>query len=247
MSTFLQLCQTLRAESDIPGDGTPADVANQVGDLADVVRWIQQAHLDIQNSNGGLWRWLHRTFTLTTVIGDGVYAFGDCVDITGPATAANPPAGPIDRFNRWDLEKYRGPDCPKITLASVGQAGDRELIWLPFDQFRRQFYFGAQANNAPTYVSVDEQDNIVLGPVPDAVYTVTGRYFRGPQVMVANGEIPEMPPQFHDLIWVRALEKYAYKNVSTEMLARVRAEDRRLFTQLMSRQLPQITIGLPAA
>lgn len=238
MSTFLEICQTLRAEADIPGDGTPSDTANQVGDLADCVRWVQQSHRDIQIANGGLWRWLHRDFTIQTVASTRSYAYTAAVD-TLTAVA-------ISRFNRWDLRLPR-PDCPRIYLTSGGVAGERELVFLPYADYRRLFLFGPQNNQPPVYISIDDQDNIVLGPVPDAVYTVSGRYFRGPQVLATNSEVPEMPGQYHDLIWIRALEKYAYKNVSQESLSRFGADDRRLYRGLMSAQLPSINIGVPLA
>lgn len=237
-STFLELCQTLRAEADISGEDTPTTVIDQVGDLGDCVRWIRQSWNDIQISSGGNWRWLHRDFTFQTVDTVGSYAYGD-VDDRVLATA-------IDRFRKWDIFKP-GPDAPRIYLTSGGVGGERELVYLPHDDFRRLFRFGQQNDNPPTYITVDDQDNLLLGPVPDGVYTVNGRYWRGSQVLVDDDDVPEMPGDYHDLVWTRALTKYAYKNVAPESLAHAADEDKRLYRMLMNNQLPSIGRGGPAA
>jgi hypothetical protein len=66
---------------------------------------------------------------------------------------------------------------------------------------------GLEEAGRPIEWSVDTQGRIVFWPTPDAAYTVRGVYRRAPQRLVADGDVPEMPEEFHDLIWLGALGK----------------------------------------
>ena len=63
--TFLELCQRVRQESGISGDG-PVSVLNQKSILEKVVQWVKQADLDIQRlQNDWLFMWRMGSVPLT--------------------------------------------------------------------------------------------------------------------------------------------------------------------------------------
>lgn len=207
--TFLELVQRLRQEAGLPGTG-PSTVTGQVGRLKELVDWTAQAYVDIQQDRQGQWKWLRRPFTFDTTASDGIYAFGDVTD-TLAGTA-------ITRFSKWRIKDRLIP--PKIYLQSAGVGTQRWLHYMGYEPHQLLYSIGTQNNGAPAYITIDPQDNIVLGPVPNDVYTITGEYLRGPQTLAADGEEPEMPEQFHMAIVFRALIEYGYDQVAEEKLLR---------------------------
>ena len=72
---FITLCQTVRRESGITGEG-PASVANQVGILARVVEWVRKANTEIQLERDD-WSFLWATVDTSLQAGVKTYIKGD--------------------------------------------------------------------------------------------------------------------------------------------------------------------------
>lgn len=209
---YLQLAQRLRQELDLSGTG-PEAVTGQTGQLQNVVTWTDAAWQAIQNMHGGRWRWLRGTFTLATVADDDTYAYGDATDdSTGSA---------IMRFNAWRLSDRLNP--PKIYLASAGVGTQKWLRYIGWDRFNAIYKIGSPASGYPSHITVDPNDNLVLGPKPNGIYTVQGEFWRGPQTLSANADEPECPSQFHLAIVWYALKYYGYQQASPEALAQADA------------------------
>lgn len=227
MSTYLQLCVKLRQHATDSGTG-PSAVTGQSGEHARYVTWISDEWTEIQQEKAD-WRWMRKQFTLNATVGNGAYAYSDCADTV--TTAA------IARFSCWHKNTV------KSYLTTAGVGGERRLIWLPWEEFERIYRFGTQTNGPPFHVSEDPTQKLVLGPKPDATYTVTGAYQIGPQTLTANDDVPEMPARFHNLIVYGALIRYGFHRVAPEALQFAQAEGSRLHGALLRDQLPQITRG----
>lgn len=231
--TFLQLCQRLRQECEIPGTG-PSATTNQTGQMRRLVDWIASAWDDVQRGHSA-WRWMRRPFSLNTVAGTDNYAFGSATDVDAGAA--------ISRFSHWWAHDD---DDPYLAyLQSVGVAEQYRLVYTPWEYFKWLYRFGTQNNSKPVHVSVDHQNKLCLGPRPDGVYVVTGDFQRGLQVLAADADIPEMPTRFHDLIWRYALHTYGANSVAAELVARAELESARLLSSLEADQLPIITMPEP--
>lgn len=237
MSTFLQLAVRLRRECGVAGTG-PAAVVGQTGLHEKLVNWVADAYRDIQLRHPN-WRWMRSNFTVNTVAGTDNYAYTACTD-TKTAAA-------ISRFAHWwandRLDRFR------FYLTSGGVSGEQWLTFMPYEDFRRIYKFGAQqsATGQPFYVSVDDDEKLVLGPNPNNIYTVSGSYQRGPQMLAADADEPDMPTRFHDLIVYYAMQRYASSTVAPEVLARAVLEGGRIMRALELSQLPQIRLGSPLA
>ena len=236
---YLTLCQTLRRECRIPGSG-PSTVVDQVGDLADVVAWVSDAYLDIQNDCAGAWRWLRRRFTFQTTANVTGYAYGDVND-EAAATA-------ITRFNAWDIHSRQR--APSIYLTSAGQATESWLGPVSRTGWASQYDFGTHVAAKPFCIAINDDDSLLLGPKPDDAYTVRGWYFRGPQILAADDDEPEMPAAFHRLIVWRAMRDYGYNDVAQELIDRAVTHYNEMWGQLVAQQLvtlDDVTLAGPLA
>ncbi len=233
MSTNLQLCQSLRQECTDSGSG-PTTVTGQTGELARFVKWIMDAWAELQQENE-LWRWMRKSFTVPTVASTGEYAY----DATGLVDTVSNAA--ITRWSRW----YRG--TFKCYLQSAGVGSEYWLIWMDWDDFKRLYRFGTQTDGQPQRYSFDPTGKFCLGPKPSAVYVVSGDYQIGPQTLAADGDIPEMPTRFHNLIVYEAMSKYGGNRVAPEAILRANSEGGKLRAALELDQLPRWTYGEPLA
>lgn len=239
MSTYLQLCQHLRREAGGASTG-PSAVTGQTGLNEKYVNWIAQAWTELQGKHVAPgWRWMRSTWSVNTVAGDDTYAGTDCTDTRLSAV--------VTRFRRWIHLDDDGCSNVKSYLSSGGVAGEHYLQFLPWNYFRDRYKRGTQNNNPPVHFSIDPQNNLVLGPKPNAVYVVSGEYQMSAQVLTADGDTPEMPSDFHMLIVYEAMLKYAASSVAAEVLARARLEGGRLLRQLENDQLPEICCAGPMA
>lgn len=237
MATFLTGTQRLVDECLGAGSSArPTAVTGQVGRLKNMVQWYASAWVDIQSRHDN-WRWMRKGFTFNTVAGTDTYAYGAVTDV---ATSVA-----ITRFSRWWADDFEDPF--KCYLQSAGVGGENFLIWIPWENFKYLYKRGTQNNGQPLHVSVDNDMQLVLGPKPDAVYVITGDYQRSPQVLAADGDTPEMPAQFHDLIWRRAMEMYGAHLAAPDAFQRAVHEGKRTLRALENNQLPKVWRAPPLA
>ena len=232
MSTFLQLCQKTAREAGIPGSG-PSTTIGQTGQFADIVRWVSDSYIEIQNRHGGHWRFLRHEFTLTTASADDTYTFGDAVDSTS-ATA-------ITRFSEWRFADRTAP--PTIFLQSAGIGTQNWLIYADWEPFKQIYRISTQVDSYPAHITVDPQDQIVLGPQPNDIYVITGEYWRSAQVLAADADVPEIPTQFHDLIVWYALENYGYSDTAQEAINRAVKKKKTYMRQLERNQIERFSVA----
>lgn len=94
------------------------------------------------------------------------------------------------------------------------------------------------ATGQPHTIVILPDGNVQLYPKPDKAYTVTLPYYRTPQILASDNDIPLIPETYHDLIWMRAVIKYGYYEAAPEMLQRVQAEYPQRLAALEANQLP---------
>lgn len=223
----------MRRECGITGTG-PTAVTGQTGQLEKVVNWVADAWNDIQMRNIH-WRWMRCGFTFNTSASDGTYAYTDVTDTKTSAVIA--------RFARWWADDASAPF--KCYLTSAGVSAQYRLEYIPYENFKYHYKFGAQQSltGRPVHVSVDDDDQIVIGPNPDAIYTITGDFQRGPQTLTADGTTPDMPSRFHDLIVYYGMQRYAGASIAPEVMAIADLQVSRLMPALEQSQLPQVSFG----
>jgi hypothetical protein len=222
---YLQLSQRLRQECGVAGTG-PISVTGQTGEARRLVDYVNTAWLEIQGLHDQ-WNFMRSTFSFQTSANVGEYT---------PATI-----GLTDR-RYWDTDTFRA------YLTSVGTDDEQWLVEWDYQIFRDTYRFGAQTPGRPMVFAIRPQDSaIMLGSIPDAVYTVTGEYQRTPTAMATNDAIPDIPEHLHMVIVYKAMEYYALFESAGEVLTQARTGYGRLISQLEREQLPAVSLGNPLA
>lgn len=226
---FLQLCQRVRAEAGISGSG-PSSVTGQSGELQRVIDWVNMAWEDIQNAHHD-WNFLRSSAAVVTVPTVAAYAPAQFTDTTT--------ALPVSAHGSWITSTFT------IHRQSIGVADQGELVFLPYDDFRRLYMIGPQVQRRPTMFTVAPNRSIVLGDAPDDTYVVSCDYFRAATPLLANGDVPAMPERFHALIVWRALMFYGEFEAAGEAYARGKNNFNRLMSRMEAAELPPVTLGPP--
>jgi len=221
---LLTIVQSLHYEAKLAGSA-PTSVTGQTGRTADLVRWAIEAYNDIQRDRDGKWNWLRSDWYVDTVASTSSYAYTVVYDTSAAAF--------ISRFRAWDLDER---EPPLIYLSSAGEVTERELAIHDWPDFRHTYIRATHTAAYPGVISAKVDNTLHLGPTPDAVYRVTGTYWKDAQELVLAADIPEMPADFHMAIVYRALLKYGYNTVSPEILARAEVEGRAIWESLVNNQ-----------
>ncbi|HYN54401.1 MAG TPA: hypothetical protein VES38_06825 [Methylotenera sp.] len=223
--TFLQICQRLRQEAGISGIG-PSTVVSQTGEMRRIVDWVNTAYEDIQLARSN-WNWMRGDFSFNTTANDYDY------------TAAE--AGIASRFSQWDV------DTIKSFRTSVGVSNEFELGELFYSHYRSIYLTGSQSADTPVCFSIGPDRKLLLGPKPNGIFTVSGQYWKSPQVLAANADEPEMPAEYHMLIVWMALEQYGLYESAGECVMRGQKNSKRYMNRLEINQLPDVGMANPLA
>ena len=224
------------------GESAIITTVGQTGQLGRIVNYVKQSWIEIQSRHqhsGQNWRWMRVGFTLTTVADQSEYTYSDAAIADDLTSAA------ISRFRNWMINNYDDP--PKIYLTSSGVGGEAWLTYLDWNDFKYLYRIGTQNSMFPAHITINPQNQIVLGPAPDAVYTVTGDYMRGAQIFSLDGDEPDLPEAFEDVIMYKALTKHGLQKNAVEVVTAGEDGAATYMGALEGDQLSEIPIGSPMA
>lgn len=216
---YIQLVQDLHAESMVSSPA-PSSVTNQIGQLADLVRWIKDAWNEIAGIRD---EWL---FKLTDVSFNTTIGVGDYDPALPPFALPN--------FSDWVPNSFRYFTLP------AGVTSEQFVGWMQYPEFRDYYLFGSwrTTKGPPIAMCSAPNKHLLIGPLPDKVYTIIGQYQSYAPELVLDTDVPGIPARFHKLIVYRALQAYALTLAAPEALAKAERGEARLMPQLMRHQLP---------
>ncbi|MBF0175716.1 MAG: hypothetical protein HQL63_02535 [Magnetococcales bacterium] len=217
MATFLEICQKVRREAGVSGNGPPA-VTGQSGVYEKIIQWVNDAWVEIQNAHTS-WHWMWQEFSFDTVAGVGSYT--------------------LTSLNMGEMSRLRL-DSLSLYLKATGPVGEGSLPYVNHRVWRRQFGSGLSVVGKPALLSLTPDRLIKINPIPDDIYTVRGVYYRRAQRMATNDDVPGLPVEFHDAIVQLALLLYAANEEAPEMYA---AADMRL--RIIMRNLERHQLDTP--
>lgn len=223
MPTFLQICQTVRQECGVAGDG-PTSVTNQVGVLKKIVDRTSRAWIDIQTARP-YWKFMRNQFQWQTEIGVRSYSV---VNDLGLLTC--------DKFDRDNTFLY---------LTSTDD--EKALTWYEYNMFRSRFR--TYPPGRPTIITEEPGRNLAFNETPDQIYTVTMDYWMTPEKLQNNTDVPSMPEHFHDVIVWKAVMMFAGHEGATDLYGYAKSMYTPLYLQLMLDQgeLPPALRAYPGA
>lgn len=241
---YLELCQMTAQQSGTIQGVFPTTVALQTNRLKQIVDFVREAYLDIQNAHRG-WRWLQGEF----------YGEASPYIDTFPGTyfLDEYTAEQITRFSRWGF-KGDGSDMGLSGwLSSTGPQEEGPLRWLNWDRFYETQRRGASnpvagegAPGTPHFYSVDPRNSLVISPSPDAAFHLRGKFRKSAQILLDDNDVPEMPEEFHTIIKDAAL-CYVEGFDEGPRIPVYRLRMLPNFSMLELHQLPQMQWGAPLA
>lgn len=223
---FLQLTQRLQLECGVSGSPI-VTVANQTGEFARLVTWINAAWIDIQNKHED-WEWLRTSTTWPTVAGQYQYTLAQCN---------------TSNFGMWHRGTFRNYDTAAGIISEVFMEYEHFDIW------RDKYLYAAlrDTRSRPYVASVGPDKSIFLGPVVTSGYTMEADYYTAPTELALDADTPALPTRFHMAIVYRAMMSYGYYESATEVVQRGTSEYRKLLSQIEADRLPDMLVGAALA
>lgn len=221
---LLQLCKKVASDSGtVAGVPSFTTTAGATGRVAQVVGWVQDAWRDIQNERTD-WEWMRKTFSHALTIGQREYSAAD--------------------LGLTDLGKFL-PDTPEQRVMSLydpaqGQAQESHIQHVQWAYYRQTYDFGAHDPQQPSVWAM-KGSKLWVGPTPDKAYILRGEYRRSPQELVNDGDIPEMPEAFHNLIVGEAIRLMARSDEAFQVIVERTENYMRLRNPLVLDQTPDVS------
>lgn len=223
--TFLELCKRVRQEAGISGSG-PSTVVGQSGELKRVVDWTASAYEDLQIERED-WRWMRGSFSFQTTANDRDYTSVE--------------AGIASRFSHWHLDRI------KSYKTATGINSQVVLGHLSYEEWASRYDVGSLTTTPgqPLLCAAANDNKLLLAPVPNGIYTISGEYQKSPQLLTVDADTPELPTQYHLAIVYRALMMYARYDAAGEIYNDALANYQRIMRPLERLQLPEIGFAGP--
>lgn len=224
MSTFLQLVQAV--ERDVKTfPSVLSTVTGATGRDLIAVNKVIEAWNELQVMSTE-WRWMR-------------------ADIGAQVTVADQPN--YDPVTDWSLTRFSRwvtlPRNTSIYLQSDGVAYERLLTEIPWETYRRKWVLGTQTSLAPIDYAISPADDFWLGPIPDGVYVVNGEYWKTPQTLSADADLPELPARYHDVIRHLAVMKFSARDSHQNVYGNALAAYNSLMGRLRHEQMPRVQAG----
>lgn len=223
---FIELCRAAASDSGtIAGLPSFVSVVGATGRAAQLVGWVRDAWIDIQNERSD---WLFMRS----------YAYKTLVPGNNSVSLESLALGDVSRITLLIIKDPAKPDSDQSEL--------RKVSW---EEYRRTYggAFTSSANAQRPQVWTEWQDQSVpwlaIGPEPDKTYDLYIEYIRTPQVLTLDTDIPQMPPQYHRLIQAEAIRLGARSDEAFQVLGERADMYSRLRYALVRDQTPPISIA----
>lgn len=221
---FLALVQRAYREAGLTGSG-PVTVLNQSGRNLDMVNWVLQSHEEIQTSREDwTFDWAQGTFSLPS--GQDTYDTATDFNIVGG----------VREFTRTGAYVYP---------TAQGVNGRLFLEYLEWERFR--YLTVPVVGGIPVAFTVRPDGDVQYYPRPNVAATAVHEYFRLPETLAADTDIPRMPAWAHmAIVWKAVMIGCGKtKDWSRHDAAEERYEA--IYQRMLRELTPQMVTGGPLA
>jgi hypothetical protein len=224
---FLTLCKQTALESGvISGLPSFSTVNGASGRVAQLVSWVADAWVDIQNERTD-WLWMQRRFT---------------ADLTPLNVVYTPLSLGLVRVGAWDKGSLRR-RAMSIYDPAIGKGDESPLPFVNYDDWMETYDFGEHDASRPTCWTISPQGEVMFGPTPDKAYKLRGGYRLSAQRLKADGDIPEMPEEYHRVIIAEAIGLMSRADEVIETLTTYKGQYGRLRSALVNAQTSIPSLG----
>ena len=178
---FLELCQNVHKIAAIDGDNI-VSVVNQTGMNARIVDWVQRAYEDIQRHRTD-WKFRQQLADIDVVAGQYILS------------------------NLRDSMEYL--DTRSGSFILDGDTKVHKLYWIDYSDFYNRYEAEERQSGNPLHFSINNSNDIVLDPVPDAALNVKFYYTASLDFLEANTDEPLIRRAYQDAIIWKAVKYYA--------------------------------------
>ena len=219
---FLEIAKRVRQECGISGDGPP-NVAGQSGMYAKIIAWVQSAHEAVQQLHA---HWDFDWAEHTQALSAGVESYDPASDW----------GLDVKRFDGGGLYVYRNTDGPAAK------------VWVPLIDWPT-FRYARQPNvtGLPTFAAHAPNGKLYFFPIPDAGLTAVMEFYREPQVLAGNTDVPRMPARFHMAIVWRAVMFWCAHDENPGLWQSASQNYKAIIDQMVVTELPDLTPTEPLA
>lgn len=229
---LLQLAQRLHREAGRSGSGPISIVGASKPDQR-LFDWIADANRELESRPLDL-RWMRRRTTVATVAAQTSY----------PPVPAVPSGLGLTNFGRWR------PASDEWAVKCVDPSDSSrtwDLEWMALDDWRENYVHSTQPAGQPAVWSVDDDNSLLIGPSPSAVYNIRTEYLRAAVELDEDTDTPEFDAEFHMILCWRALIEVGKYDNAPDVLARGQTNYARLEDSLLARYARKLTWGAALA
>jgi len=221
---FLALVNRSMQKCGVSGD--LSSVNDAVTERKRFVDWVRQSWIEIQLDRDDF-QFLRDDVSFETTSGQQGYAVEADIGLTD--------------FASWVNGSFR------IYLTASTRSAETFLDQWVYRDFRDLYMLGtnATATAQPNVISISPDKSLLFGLLPNDVYTVRGEYYKTPQELTLDADIPLMPTRFHMAIVWKAMMHYGVFEAATEVYQRGLEMYNIHKNKLTADQAPQITVGAP--
>lgn len=213
---YLEIVKAARLLCGMQGIG-PTSLANAQGVEQVLVRHVRDAYIDIQNTREE-WDWLQRESTFSTTASKDTYTLSDIF------------AASSDTFKKFKNDSF-----------IIESDKKKYLRFNDIDNLESK-YLNSTDEAEPTEFTINPPDHsVVLKKTPDASYMISFKYWRSPEELTEDSQVPTLPQQFHNLIVYKATERMAVYLGAPDLYTRYSVEGNKLMGQLMRMEVPKMS------
>ena len=186
--TYLELVQYVARISESVDPRVIASVDTTNNRVARIAALVSESWTQIQNMYRG-WRFLVRYFPDDATLVEGVS------EVTGATLG----------LNNWDGWIFGTAEdtFPMTVWKASGDGGDElQLYRVDYNVFRQSYRRGTSRDRTgrPQAASETPDEHMVVWPTPDEDYRIDGAFYRSPQILANDGDVPIIAEQFHTVI-----------------------------------------------
>jgi hypothetical protein len=195
MTNFVTLCQRVRQECGLSGDG-PTSTIGQTGILKKVVDRTARAWVDIQTAQQ-YWSFLRRQLSFPLVVDQSSYVISE----------DTPTGFGLTTMDKWDVNAS--------FIYKTSTDDESSIDWIEYPLFRQSYR--TLESGRPSQACMGPLGTVKFNRTPDYAYTITFDYWKTPELMQNPTDIPSLPAQYIDVIVWKSVMMFAGNEMAPDL------------------------------